>query len=179
MTRTFGQRKKTPIATPLCRCARCAGHGSQKLTFERRAIENGSPLGDGSAIIYVDCTVWDGTPLGKLGHDLMCSDPGDMFHPLLAGCAREAKDRMETKDGMRFKTLQEWVDGAYEEGEAYGRAEGMVEGKLEGKIEGKAEGRADVVSRILESGLLGAGEIAEATGIPLAEVEAMADPAVA
>ena len=58
------------------------------------------------------------------------------------------------------------------EGDAKGRAEGEAKGRAEGKAEGRAEGKAEVARNLLHLGL-SIPQIAEATGLSTAEIEAL------
>lgn len=140
--------------------------GRQKSVVSRRIEEDGSPFGDGSAIIYVDCTVHDDTPLGRLAHDMMCADPDDMHPGLLADCVRAYK---ESEADMRYTTGSETLN----------RAMGLAfaDGEEKGRAEGEEKGRAEVALNLLRAGVLDERQVSEATGIPLGEVEAMAERA--
>lgn len=66
--------------------------------IERRIIGNNQPFDDGTTIIYVNSTIQDNTPLGKLMHDFHCKEPDEMYHPELAARARYFK---KTEEGVK------------------------------------------------------------------------------
>ncbi|MBQ1875743.1 MAG: hypothetical protein II145_03440 [Selenomonas sp.] len=66
--------------------------------IERRIIGSNRPFNDGATIIYVNSTIQDNTPLGRLMHDFHCTEPDDMFYPELAAQARYFK---KTDEGVK------------------------------------------------------------------------------
>ena len=70
-------------------------------------------------IIYVNSSVQDDTALGKLMHDLHCSDPHDMYSEILA---RRVKELKETKKGVDIMCdkLNELIAEERNEGEKRG-----------------------------------------------------------
>ena len=120
------------------------GNGLLLNTFYRTSIEDNSPLGDGSVIMYVNCKAHDKTPLGLLAHDMMCQNPDEMYYEQLANCVRETK-----REGSTVNILVE----TYEEG------------KLEGKLEGEAIGRESAFLSLFGKGLITADVAASELGI--------------
>ena len=70
-------------------------------------------------IIYVNSSVQDDTALGKLMHDLHCSDPHDMYSKILARRVKKLKETQKGVDIMCDK-LNELIAEERNEGEKRG-----------------------------------------------------------
>ena len=71
------------------------GKGRPVYPIERCFIDTGEKFEDGSHILYVNGAYRDETPIGKLMHDFACTDPSDMYYPVLA---ERANGRHEKAD---------------------------------------------------------------------------------
>ena len=71
-------------------------------------------FGDGSHIIYVNVSIQDDTPLGRLAHDFTCKDPNEMYDRDFAERARYLK---ETERGVETMTkrMEERIEKVREE----------------------------------------------------------------
>ena len=56
------------------------GKGLSRYHIERTIKETGEDFGDRSHIIYVNGTIQDETPLGRLMHDFFCQDAEKMYY---------------------------------------------------------------------------------------------------
>ncbi len=74
------------------------GEGKPLYTIKRCIIGSDQPFDDGTAIIYVNSTIQDDTPLGRLMHDFHCKNPDDMYYADLAAQARYFK---QTDEGVK------------------------------------------------------------------------------
>lgn len=90
------------------------GKGRPVYPIERCFIDTGEKFEDGSHILYVNGAYRDETPIGKLMHDFACTDPSDMYYPVLAKRARFFKESEEgiavmckAMEDMRKQTLEE------------------------------------------------------------------------
>ena len=90
------------------------GKGRPVYPIERCFIDTGEKFEDGSHILYVNGAYRDETPIGKLMHDFACTDPSDMYYPVLAERARFFKESEEgiavmckAMEDMRKQTLEE------------------------------------------------------------------------
>ena len=73
----------------------------------RRTIEgDGASFGDGSHIVYVNASIVDDTPLGKLMHDFQCVQPEEMYYPVLAERAGAFKNTEKGEIYMSSKWEQ-------------------------------------------------------------------------
>lgn len=73
----------------------------------RRTIEGeGVLFDDGSHIVYVNSSIVDDTPLGKLMHDFRCAQPEEMHYEVLAERAGAFKKSEEGVIGMSSKWEQ-------------------------------------------------------------------------
>lgn len=94
-------------------------------TFE----ETGQSCPDQLHIIYVNSSVQDDTALGRLMHDLHCSDPHDMHSEILAQRVLELKETQKGVDIMCDK-LNELIAEERNEGEKRGILIGEAQGIL-------------------------------------------------
>ena len=90
------------------------GKGRPVYPIERCFIDTGEKFEDGSHILYVNGAYRDETPIGKLMHDFACTDPSDMYYPVLAERARFFKESEEgiavmckAMEDMRKQTIEE------------------------------------------------------------------------
>lgn len=60
--------------------------------INRTIEETGEAFGDEAHIIYVNSQIKDDTALGRLMHDFVCTDPGEMNYPVLAQRVRYFKE---------------------------------------------------------------------------------------
>ena len=81
--------------------------------------ENCQQCYDQLHIIYVNSSVQDDTALGKLMHDLHCSDPHDMYSEILARRVKELKETQKGVDIMCDK-LNELIAEERNEGKKRG-----------------------------------------------------------
>ncbi len=98
------------------------------LHISRFIEETGEKFGDETHFVYVDSSRQDDTELGRLMHDLNCTDASDMNKGILADSMRVFK---ETKKGVEHMCKE--MD------------EIRNEGVLEGRIEGKAEAAKNMI----------------------------------
>ena len=76
-------------------------------------------------IIYVNSSFQDDTALGRLMHDLHCSDPHDMYSEILARRVKELKETQKGVDTMCDK-LNELIAEERNEGILIGEAQGVL-----------------------------------------------------
>ena len=132
--------------------------GKDAYSYQRREDDTGECLGDGTHIIYVNGATRSATEIGKLVHDLLCRDAAKMYFDVLR------------KRVSQFKNSEE---GRHYMCEAMERikAEGIVEGEARGERRGKRETMLATAKRMLESGKLMLKEVAEFSGLSLAQVK--------
>ena len=63
----------------------------------QRYREDGNIFGDKLHIIYLNASMQDETPLGKLMHDMLCNDPDDMYYEVLKKESVISKNKKEEK----------------------------------------------------------------------------------
>ena len=88
----------------------------------------------------------------------------DPFIRKLDARVREAKQNSELRRDFIMMTM--WEQGKFEEG----REEGRVEGRVEGRAEGVQQAQEGFVMKMLQAGKLALREIAEYSGLTLAQV---------
>ena len=117
--------------------------GQDAYSYLRIEERSGKRLHDGTHIVYVNGATRSATEIGRLVHDLLCSDAAKMHFDLL-------KKRVS-----QFKNS--------EEGRHY-MCEAMERIEARGEARGKRE-------RLLANGKLMLKEIAECSGLSLAQVK--------
>ena len=103
--------------------------------INRTFAETGQSCPDQLHIIYVNSSVQDDTALGRLMHDLHCSDPHDMHSEILAQRVLELKETQKGVDIMCDK-LNELIVEERNEGILIGEAQGEKRGILIGEAQG-------------------------------------------
>ena len=129
--------------------------------FDRVDKAAGLDLHDGTHIIYVNGATHSNSDIGKLMHDFLCSNAAEMYFDILK---RQVSQFKNSEEGRHYMC------------EAMERIE--ARGKAEGKVEGKRETMIATAKRLLANGKLMLKEIAECTGLSLAQVKKL-QPTVA
>ena len=119
--------------------------GQDAYSYLRIEERNGDRLNDGTHIIYVNGATQSATEIGKLVHDLLCRDAAKMYFDVLK---KRVGDFKQTEEGRR--TMCE----AFERIEARGERKNMLA----------------TAKRLLANGKLMLKEIAQCTGLSLAQV---------
>ena len=146
------------------------GRGRSLYTVERKVLEEDLTFRDGSHIVYVDASAAGerrsaGTPLGDLVHDLRCPDPDRMRSTLFAERAHMLKG-----DEKEATAMNEYKERILREA----REEGLEMGREEGRKEGARLVTA-AAERMVKLGSLSLATIADVLGMPVAEVERIAE----
>ena len=131
--------------------------GLELYSFDRIDKDSGLNLGDGTHIVYVNGATRSATEIGKLVHDLLCRDAAKMYFDVLRKQVSQFKN---SEEGRR--TMCEAVERIAERRAAESRAEGERKGKRETMIA--------TAKRLLANGKLMLKEIAQCTGLSLAQV---------
>ena len=144
--------------------------GKDTYSYQRRDDDTGECLGDGTHIIYVNGATRSATDIGRLVHDMLCRDAAEMYFDLLRMRVSEFKN---SEEGRRYmcEAMERIKAEGIREGKREGKAEGIREGKAEGIREGKRETMIAMAKRLLLNGKLMLKEIAECTGLSLAQVK--------
>ena len=126
------------------------GGGLPIYHIDRYVGETGQIFPDEAHIIYVNAQIQDDTELGKLMRDFWCTNACDMHYQVLAERVRYLK---EVEKGVRHmcKAMEEFAK----------------EERYEEKIE--------LVTNFLRMGKISVEDIAEASGLSVAEVQAIKD----
>jgi len=106
----------------------------------------------------VNAEIKDDTALGKLMHDMCCSDPDKMNVGIIADRVRYIKTTREGQSNMS-RTLEQIM---FDERE---------EGRMEGREEGREEGHAELISKMIANGIH--DQIAKLCGLPLEYVKSL------
>ena len=101
-----------------------------------RYIDKQEQFKDKLHIIYLNASMQDETPLGKLMHDMMCNDPDDMYYEVLRKRLSYFK-RQEGGKRTMCEALEELINEAKKEGENIGEKRGEERGKLIGEERGE------------------------------------------
>ena len=124
------------------------------------------PFEDGEHIIYVNGSIQDDTPVGRLMHDFACTDPDQMYYQPLAERVRYFK---EHREGV--KAMCEIWEEIKAEGIAQGRSEGIAQGRSEGMAKGREQGRKEAIKILLADKNYSVEKIAKMFGLSIAEVK--------
>ena len=106
--------------------------------INRTIEENCQRYHDQLHIIYVNSSFQDDTTLGRLMHDLHCSDPHDMYSEILAQRVIELKETQTGVDIMCDK-LNELIAEERNEGEKRGILIGEAQGEKRGILNTQKE----------------------------------------
>ena len=93
--------------------------------------ENAQWFKEGREIIYVNASIQEDTALGRLMHDMFCTDPRDMHYEFL----RKRVSYYKESKGGKQEMCEIW-----EEIKNKGKLEGLREGEAIGEARGKAIG---------------------------------------
>ena len=120
--------------------------GQDAYSYLRIEEHNGDRLNDGTHIIYVNGATQSATEIGELVHDLLCRDAAKMYFDVLK---KRVGDFKQTEEGRRT----------------------MCKAMEKIKAEGKRETMIATAKRLLANGKLVLKEIAQCTGLSLAQVK--------
>lgn len=136
------------------------GAGLPLYHVERTVTElKNKMFGDGAHIIYVNGAFRDlEHPVGRLMHDMNCTDPSEMLNPLLA---KEVRYLKETEGG-KMQMCRAFEEVA---------RESAKEAEEKARIETKRE----MVRKLYALGQMSLETIAECTELPLDEVKALVE----
>ena len=129
------------------------GKGLPAYQVERLYLEDKTPFGDGTHIIFVNGEYRGDDAIGNLMNDFFCTGADQMKNEVLASRMNFFK---ETAEGQRELSGIELVI------DARGRAEGRAEGKTEGKTE--------VAAKLIQLGQMSLEMIAEVSGLSIEEL---------
>lgn len=131
---------------------------------ERCVLETGELFGDGTHLVYVNGACRDGTPLGRLMQDFFCTDPDQMYYPVLAERVRYFK---ESKEGVRqmCRAMEDMWRQSLEEGIAIGMERGIEQGIEKSSWE--------TAQRMLRAGTYSEEEIIHISGLSREKVREM------
>ena len=115
-------------------------------------------FGDGAHIIYVNGATRSATDIGRLVHDLLCHDAAEMYFDVLRKQVSQFKNSEEGRHAM-CKAMEKIRD------------RGVAEGEARGEARGERKNMLATAKRLLANGKLLLKEIAECSGLSLAEVK--------
>ena len=121
--------------------------------------KNNQELMDGSYIIYIDTTIEDDTPLGKLAHDFNCTNPDEMYYEQIAKAVRHYK--CEGGEKEMCELVEQYGQQRKLEGIDLGRLEGEKKAKKKFKkkikqaqSKGKQEGQLKTLVSLVQQNLI-------------------------
>lgn len=133
--------------------------GDPLYKVERIILNNNEHFNDGEHIIYVNGAIKDdSTELGRLMHDLTCSNPDDMYYQKLAEKVRYLK-----QDNRGIKEMTEYYDKWERE---------IAEEAAEEAIENKS---LEIAMNLISKGNISFEDIADVTGLPLERIKELAE----
>ena len=126
------------------------GRGQDMYVFDRMDRRSGLDFGDGAHVVYANGTWRGNDALGRLMHDLNCSDADEMYFDLLKRRVSEFKNSEEGRYTM-CKAMERIAE--------------------RNKAEGKRETMLATGKRMLKDGILALKDIARYSGLTLAQVK--------
>ena len=132
--------------------------GQDMYVFDRMDRRSGLDFGDGAHVVYANGTWRGNDAMGRLMHDLNCSDADEMHFDLLKRRVSEFKNSEEGRHTM-CKAMERIAE------------RNKAEGKAEGRAEGKRETMLATAKRMLKDGILALKDIARYSGLSLAQVK--------
>ena len=126
------------------------GRGQDMYVFDRMDRRSGLDFGDGAHVVYANGTWRGNDALGRLMHDLNCSDADEMYFDLLKRRVSEFKNSEEGRYTM-CKAMERIAE--------------------RNKAEGKRETMLATAKRMLKDGILALKDIARYSGLTLAQVK--------
>ena len=134
------------------------GRGQGVYVFDRVDKKSGLDLGDGAHVVYAN-GMWRGDDaLGRLMYDFNCRDADKMHYDVLKKRVSQLKDSQEGRHIM-CKAVEEYAERR------------AAESERKGKREGRRETMLAMAKRLIANGKLMLKEIAECTGLSLAQVK--------
>ncbi len=124
--------------------------GQDMYVFDRMDRRSGLDFGDGAHVVYANGTWRGNDALGRLMHDLNCSDADEMYFDLLKRRVSEFKNSEEGRYTM-CKAMERIAE--------------------RNKAEGKRETMLATAKRMLKDGILALKDIARYSGLTLAQVK--------
>ena len=121
------------------------GKGEAVYPIERINLVTGEKFNDRSHIVYVNSEYKNDNAIGRLLHDLCCSDPQEMYNDLIRKDTEYLKTNTQEVESM-CQIIEELVN----EVRAESKAQGMVEGIAIGENKGRAEGTQNALTGLAE-----------------------------
>ena len=126
------------------------GRGQEVYVYDRTEKVSGEQLGDGTHIFYVNGATRSATDIGRLVHDLLCCDATEMYFDVLK------------KQVSKFKNSEEG---------RHTMCKAMEKIEARGEVRGKRKTMLATAKRLLANGKLMLKEVAECSGLSLAQVK--------
>ena len=145
--------------------------------IERMILGKDKLFNDGAHIVYVNNSIQDDTPLGRLMHDFACNDPDKMFYKIFAD-----KTGVYKNDNVEETKMASVIDELVEQ-RLSGVIDELVEQRLSGVIDELAESikRETIIEnmiamakRLLADGSLSLEKIASICELPIEKVRELA-----
>ena len=145
------------------------GYGEPIYFIERYIKDKNAPFSDGAHIVYVNNAISGDTPLGKLMHDFVCTNPEDMYYQILADRVKYFKNNEREKIGMGRAIEELCEEIAQRIAQRVAKEEAQ---KVEQRTEQKTARR--IAETLINIGEMSLDSIATAVQIPLEEIQEMA-----
>ena len=113
-------------------------------------------LGIGTRIYFVNGSLHDDSPVGKISHDFSCTDASEMKDEVVAKQFATVKQQeLKTMDTFTQRVFEEGLKSGEElgreDGEKRGEKRGREEGEKRGRIKGKLEQLMEITRRIMSN----------------------------
>ena len=117
-------------------------------------VDDGTPVNDGVSSIYINGDYRGYDLIGELNHDLMCTNPDEMFDDTLANTVRRFK-----LGGEDEYVMLQHMDFLFEKEIRALEPEFRSKFKAEGRAEGRAEGEIGMLQKLINAGILGESDL--------------------
>ena len=129
--------------------------------IERMILGKDKLFNDGAHIVYVNNSIQDDTPLGRLMHDFACNDPDKMFYKIFAD-----KTGVYKNDNVEETKMASVIDELVEQ-----RLSGVIDELVE---RAKRENMIAMAKRLFVDGSLSLEKIASICELPIEKVRELA-----
>ena len=141
--------------------------------IERMIVGKNKIFNDEAHIVYVNNSIQDDTPLGKLMHDFACHDPAKMFYKEIADKVKIHKEEEEV-DYKMSGFMDKIIERVRRETTEKVRRETTERVRRETTEKVRRETSLESALKMIKKGKLTLEEIAEYAGLSLTEVKELA-----
>ena len=145
--------------------------------IERTIIGKDKLFNDGAHIVYVNNSIQDDTPLGRLMHDFICANPAEMFYKIFAdkiGIYKNENEEVKKMSGVMERLIEQVRRETAEQ--VRRETEERVQRETEERVQRKTffEAMTNTAKKLLTEGSLSLDKIASICNLPIEKVQELA-----